>query len=61
MFLFLKGLKVIGAAGSKAKCDFLKKAGLDIVFNYKEEDLNKALTTAAPDGLDYYVDQVGNY
>ncbi|XP_067683333.1 prostaglandin reductase 1-like [Haliotis asinina] len=55
----IKGCKVIGFAGSKEKCDWVKSLGFDHVFNYKEADINKSLKEAAPDGIDCYFDNVG--
>lgn len=57
----LKGHKVIGSAGGPAKVAFLKdELGLDEVIDYKaEQKLTKALAAAAPEGIDYYFDNVG--
>ncbi|XP_046571425.1 prostaglandin reductase 1-like [Haliotis rubra] len=55
----MKGCKVIGFAGSKEKCDWVKSLGFDHVFNYKEVDIDKSLKEAAPDGIDCYFDNVG--
>ncbi|XP_046354399.2 prostaglandin reductase 1-like [Haliotis rufescens] len=55
----IKGCKVIGFAGSKEKCDWVKSLGFDHVFNYKEADISKSLKEAAPDGIDCYFDNVG--
>ncbi|XP_046571424.1 prostaglandin reductase 1-like [Haliotis rubra] len=55
----IKGCKVIGFAGSKEKCDWVKSLGFDHVFNYKEQDIDKSLKEAAPDGIDCYFDNVG--
>ena len=38
-----RGLKVIGSAGDAKKVAFLKELGVDVAFNYKEEDLAKVL------------------
>ena len=59
-----KGCRVIGSAGSKAKCDWLEKeAGVDVALNYKDYanagELTKALAEAAPKGVDCYFENVG--
>jgi NADPH-dependent curcumin reductase len=54
------GLRVIGIAGSSAKCDWLvKEAGIDAAINYHQEDVGKRLTELTPDGIDIYFDTVG--
>jgi len=55
----IKGCKVIGSAGSKVKCDWLKELGFDHVFNYKEKTVDVALKEFAPEGIDLYYDNVG--
>ncbi|KAJ2784806.1 hypothetical protein GGI15_002133 [Coemansia interrupta] len=55
-----RGLRVIGAAGSNDKVDFVKSLGADVVFNYKTcGSLQKAIKEAAPEGVDIYFDNVG--
>ena len=59
-----KGARVIGSAGSKAKCEWLEKeAGIDQALNYKDyknaAELTKALAEAAPNGVDCYFENVG--
>ena len=49
---------MIGAAGSKEKCDYLKSVGFDVAINYKTDDLDEVLSKVAPEGVNYYVDQV---
>ncbi|GAY63349.1 hypothetical protein CUMW_224820 [Citrus unshiu] len=60
-FAKLLGCYVVGSAGSKDKVDLLKnKFGFDEAFNYKEEaDLNAALKTYFPEGIDIYFENVG--
>lgn len=53
--------KVIGSAGTKEKCDWLKEIGFDHVFNYKEESIDEALGKAAPQGIDLYFDNVSTH
>lgn len=60
----LKGLRVIGSAGSPAKCEWLEKeAGVDVALNYKNYknagELTRALAEAAPDGINCYFENVG--
>jgi hypothetical protein len=54
------GLRVIGIAGSPAKCDWLvKEAGIDAAINYRLEDVGKRLTELSPHGIDIFFDTVG--
>jgi len=60
----LKGMRVIGSAGSKEKCDWLvNEAGVDVALNYKDYshagELTKALGAAAPKGVNCYFENVG--
>jgi NADPH-dependent curcumin reductase CurA len=57
----IKGCRVIGSAGSKAKIDWLKNvAKVDGAIDYRATpDLPRALAAAAPDGIDIYFDNVG--
>jgi NADPH-dependent curcumin reductase CurA len=50
----LKGLHVIGSAGSDEKVDWLRSLGIE-AFNYKETPAKEALAT----GIDVYFDNVG--
>jgi hypothetical protein len=54
--------KVIGIAGSDAKCDFLTgDAGFDAAINYKTaSDLTAAIAEQFPKGIDVLFDNVGN-
>mmetsp|Transcript_42584 Transcript_42584/g.62662 ORF Transcript_42584/g.62662 Transcript_42584/m.62662 type:complete len:335 (+) Transcript_42584:173-1177(+) len=55
-----KGAKVVGIAGSPAKCTYLKsELGYDCVINYKTQDVAKELAAFAPDGISGYFDNVG--
>ena len=54
------GLRVIGIAGSPAKCEWLvHEAGIDAAINYREEDVGRRLTELSPDGIDIFFDTVG--
>jgi hypothetical protein len=56
----LRGCRVVGTAGSEAKCDYLlNELGFDAAVNYKCDDLLVALRRACPDGIDVYFDCVG--
>lgn len=56
----IKGCKVIGTAGSEAKCKYLtEECGFDAAINYKEEDVSAALSKHAPDGVHVFYDNVG--
>jgi NADPH-dependent curcumin reductase CurA len=50
----LKGLRVIGSAGSPAKVEWLRSLGIE-AFDYREDSVKEALI----DGLDVYFDNVG--
>lgn len=56
----IKGCKVVGIAGGKAKCKLLTdELGFDAAVDYKAEPVHKALKAVAPDGIDVYFDNVG--
>lgn len=54
--------KVVGVAGSDAKCDWLvREAGFDAAINYKTAaDLTGAIAALFPKGVDVLFDNVGN-
>jgi NADPH-dependent curcumin reductase CurA len=55
-----KGMTVIGSAGGADKCEFVRELGADAVIDYKSGvPLVKALSEAAPKGIDVYFDNVG--
>jgi NADPH-dependent curcumin reductase CurA len=53
------GLHVVGIAGGKEKCDFVRGIGADAAIDYKNQDVGKALREHCPDGIDVYFDNVG--
>lgn len=56
----LKGLRVVGIAGSDDKCAWIKnELGFDEAINYKTNDLETALKAACPKGIDIYFENVG--
>ncbi len=56
----IKGCRVIGIAGGKAKCQWLtSELGFDAAVDYKDGAVFKALRAAAPSGIDVYFDNVG--
>ena len=56
----IKGCKVIGIAGGKAKCDYVvNDLGFDACIDYKSQDVGKELDRLAPEGVDINFEQVG--
>jgi NADPH:quinone reductase-like Zn-dependent oxidoreductase len=56
----IKGCKVIGIAGSDEKGKWLvDELKFDKFLNYKDQDFDKKLAAAAPNGIDCYFDNVG--
>lgn len=56
----IKGCRVIGIAGGKEKCDWLKNdLGFDDAIDYKAGPVFKSLKAACPQGIDIYFDNVG--
>ena len=56
----VRGCRVVGSTGSAEKVDWLvSDLGFDAAFNYKERDLEEALSDSAPEGIDAYFDNVG--
>jgi NADPH-dependent curcumin reductase CurA len=54
-----KGMVVIGSAGGKDKCDYVRSLGADQIVDYRAGPILKNLAKAAPDGIDVYFDNVG--
>ena len=55
----LNGCHVIGIAGGKEKCDWLKSIGADDVIDYKNYDVHEELPKVAKNGIDIYFDNIG--
>lgn len=56
----IKGLRVVGLAGSNGKCRWIKnELGYDAAINYKTENVRQALERHCPEGIDVYFDNVG--
>ena len=55
----LKGCHVIGIAGGKEKCDWLKDIGVDHIIDYKNSEVHKELPKVVENGIDIYFDNVG--
>jgi len=56
----IKGCKVIGIAGGKAKCDYVvNELGFDACIDYKSQDVRAELDRLAPEGIDINFEQVG--
>ena len=54
------GLRVVGIAGGKEKCDYaINEFGFDACIDYKNQDVRKGLKEACPGGIDIYFDNVG--
>ncbi|HBZ72297.1 MAG TPA: NADP-dependent oxidoreductase [Deltaproteobacteria bacterium] len=56
----LKGCRVIGIAGGRDKCAWLRdEAGLDAAIDYKAEDVGSRLRDLCPRSVEIYFDNVG--
>ncbi|MES2510555.1 MAG: NADP-dependent oxidoreductase [Pseudomonadota bacterium] len=56
----LKGCRVVGIAGGKAKCDWVvKELGFDACIDYKNGDVRAGLKEHCPKRVDIYFDNVG--
>lgn len=54
------GARVVGIAGSDAKCEFaVKSLGFSACVNYRNGDLTALLKAACPEGINGYFDNVG--
>ena len=56
----IKGARVVGIAGGAEKCrQLVEELGFDAAIDYKKDDVNAALKTHCPNGVDVYFDNVG--
>lgn len=56
----IKGCKVIGIAGGKGKCDYVKhELGFDGCIDYKNESVTRSIKRECPEGIDVFFDNVG--
>jgi len=56
----IKGCRVIGTAGGKAKCAWLvSEAHFDAAIDYKSENIGARLSELCPNGIDVFFDNVG--
>jgi NADPH-dependent curcumin reductase CurA len=56
----IKGCKVVGIAGGKEKCDWLRNdAKIASVIDYKSEDVGARVKELCPKGVDIFFDNVG--
>jgi NADPH-dependent curcumin reductase len=55
----IKGCRVIGTAGSDAKCAYLKSIGFDVAINYKTENIADRLAADCPEKISIIYDNVG--
>jgi NADPH-dependent curcumin reductase CurA len=56
----IKGCRVVGIAGGRAKCDFVvNELGFDACIDYKAGNVKAGLKEHCPKGVDVYFDNVG--
>jgi NADPH-dependent curcumin reductase len=56
----IKGCRVVGIAGGRAKCDWVvNELGFDACIDYKAGNVKAALKEHCPKGVDVYFDNVG--
>jgi NADPH-dependent curcumin reductase CurA len=56
----IRGCRVVGIAGSRAKCDYVvNDLGFDACLDHRAENLADALAKACPNGIDVYWENVG--
>ena len=58
----IKGMRVVGFAGSDEKVEYLKSIGFDAAYNYKTvSSLSDAIAEGCPKGVDVFFDNVRYY
>ena len=56
----IRGCRVVGIAGSKAKCEYVSgELGFDACLDHHAPDFEDALRAACPNGIDVYWENVG--
>lgn len=56
----IKGLRVVGLAGTEEKCKWLmSELGIDAAINYRNEDVYQQIHLACPKGIDICFENVG--
>lgn len=56
----IKGCRVVGIAGAKAKCEYaVDKLGYDACVSHYDDDMAEQLAQQCPDGIDVYFENVG--
>ena len=56
----IRGCRVVGVAGARAKCRYVvEELGFDACVSHQEPDLAARLADACPEGIDVYYDNVG--
>ena len=56
----IKGLRAVGVAGGKEKCDYaVKELGFDACIDHRDASMPKLLKEACPKGIDVYFENVG--
>jgi NADPH-dependent curcumin reductase len=56
----IKGCRVVGIAGGRAKCKYVKEElGFDDCLDHQEPNLSERLKKACPNGIDIYFENVG--
>jgi len=53
------GARVVATTGTAENAAYLRDLGIEEVVNYRTHDLHAALSAAAPDGVDVFLDNVG--
>ncbi len=55
-----EGMRVIGVAGGKEKCDWIvNELGFDAAIDYKAEGMRETLAELTPNGIDIYFENTG--